>query len=259
MLIRSGRSRFTSQALPESDFPDLASRRPAAPLHARRRRAQAPDRQDAVRHLHRGDALLPQRHLSAHARESTGTPCCAPSRPTATASRGSRRRRRRAAAGMPGVIVPRKTVAEVQKLLDDAGGDVAVELSDDQDALHASARGADLEADRRHLPGLPARHPDRQRQAASSSTAAPFAEAVDRVSTISSRARPRREAGARRRPPDAVGDQSRFRPRHRGARGRLRRRRRSRSASTPATCSTSPASSTATRRCSSSPIPARRR
>ena len=34
------------------------------------------------------------------------------------------------AAGMPGVIIPRKTVAEVRKLLDEASGDVAVGLSD---------------------------------------------------------------------------------------------------------------------------------
>jgi DNA polymerase-3 subunit beta len=34
------------------------------------------------------------------------------------------------AAGMPGVIVPRKTVAELRKLLDEEGGDVEVGLSD---------------------------------------------------------------------------------------------------------------------------------
>ncbi len=34
------------------------------------------------------------------------------------------------AAGMPGVIVPRKTVTELRKLLDDAGGEVEVALSD---------------------------------------------------------------------------------------------------------------------------------
>src|SRR5690606_20734088 len=33
------------------------------------------------------------------------------------------------AAGMPGVIVPRKTVLEVQRLLEDAGGEVEIELS----------------------------------------------------------------------------------------------------------------------------------
>jgi DNA polymerase-3 subunit beta len=34
------------------------------------------------------------------------------------------------AAGMPGVIVPRKTIAEVRKLLDEAAGDIAIALSD---------------------------------------------------------------------------------------------------------------------------------
>ena len=33
MLIRSGRSRFTLQALPESDFPDLAAGELPPPLH----------------------------------------------------------------------------------------------------------------------------------------------------------------------------------------------------------------------------------
>ncbi len=36
----------------------------------------------------------------------------------------------RGASGMPGVIVPRKTVAELRKLLDEASGDVEIALSD---------------------------------------------------------------------------------------------------------------------------------
>ena len=43
------------------------------------------------------------------------------------------------AAGMPGIIVPRKTVGEVQRLIETGEGEVAVELSRRQDPLHASA------------------------------------------------------------------------------------------------------------------------
>ena len=49
-------------------LPRSRRRRPAASLHAAGRRSQAPDREDAVRDLDRGDALLPQRHLSPHHR-----------------------------------------------------------------------------------------------------------------------------------------------------------------------------------------------
>ena len=40
---------------------------------------------------------------------------------------------------MPGVIVPRKTVGEVQRLIEDTEAEVDVELSHGQDPLHASA------------------------------------------------------------------------------------------------------------------------
>ena len=66
LTIRAGRSRFTLQTLPESDFPDLAAGDMTHTLQARGRRPQAPDRQDPVCDLDRGDALLSQRHLPAH-------------------------------------------------------------------------------------------------------------------------------------------------------------------------------------------------
>ncbi len=49
-------------------LPRSRRRRAAAPLLAAGRRPQAPDREDPVRDLHRGDALLPQRHLLPHDR-----------------------------------------------------------------------------------------------------------------------------------------------------------------------------------------------
>ena len=143
---------------------------------------------------------------------------------------------------MPGIIIPRKTVGELQKLVDDPDVDRHRRTVGCQDPLHHRQRRADLEADRRHLPGLSARHPDRQRQGADASTAQTFAAAVDRVSTISS------ERG--RAVKLALGDgqltltvnNPGFRQRDRRTRRRLRVATRSRSASTPDTCSTSPAS-----------------
>ena len=55
---------------------------------------------------------------------------------------------------MPGVIVPRKTVVELAKLVEDGEGEVAIELSPSKIRVSIGARGADLEADRRHLPRL---------------------------------------------------------------------------------------------------------
>ena len=50
-------------------FSRSRARRDDAQIHAQGRRAQAADRQDPVRHLDRGDPLLPQRHLSARRRQ----------------------------------------------------------------------------------------------------------------------------------------------------------------------------------------------
>ena len=72
LTIRAGRSRFTLQTLPESDFPDLAAGDMTHSLHAGRRRPEAADRPHPVRDLDRGDALLPQRHLSARRRQRQG-------------------------------------------------------------------------------------------------------------------------------------------------------------------------------------------
>ena len=124
------------------------------------------------------------------------------------------------AAGMPGVIMPRKTVSELRKLLDEVDQEVSVSLSDTQIQFAFGDHGADLEADRRHLPRLRPGHPARQRQDRSRSRCKDFAEAVDRVSAISTEKSRAGEAGARARQPDAVGDQPRKRHRHRGTRGR---------------------------------------
>jgi DNA polymerase-3 subunit beta len=62
------------------------------------------------------------------------------------------------AGDIPGVIVPRKTVTELRRLLEDTEGAIEVSLSD--------TSRTHLETDRRHISRLPARHSLEQRQVA---------------------------------------------------------------------------------------------
>ena len=87
LAVRAGRSRFTLQTLPESDFPDLAAGDMTHKFTLRGRGPEAADRQDPVRDLDRRDALLSQRHLSARRGLGKVADACARSRPTATAWR----------------------------------------------------------------------------------------------------------------------------------------------------------------------------
>jgi DNA polymerase-3 subunit beta len=90
-----------------------------------------------------------------------------------------------AAAGMPGVIIPRKAVAEIIKLIDDAGESVTVELSPNKIRL---ALGAVVLTSKL----IDGTFPDYQRVIPSGNDKrlvvdkGDFAAAVDRVSTISS-------------------------------------------------------------------------
>ena len=67
MTVTSGRSSFRLQCLPQSDFPELSAGSFSHIFRLDSVALKRPDREDAVRHLHRGDALLSQRHLPAHA------------------------------------------------------------------------------------------------------------------------------------------------------------------------------------------------
>ena len=66
LSLRSGHSRFTLQTLAPEDFPDLAAGEFGHKFEIEASGPETPDRQDALCHFHRGDALLPQRHLPAH-------------------------------------------------------------------------------------------------------------------------------------------------------------------------------------------------
>jgi DNA polymerase-3 subunit beta len=128
MTIRAGRSRFTLQTLPESDFPDLAagdmSHRFTLPGRDLKRlidKTAFAISTEETRYYLNGIYL----HVA-----SSGNAAML----RAVATDGHRLAQFELAApegcdGMPGVIVPRKTVGEVQRLIDNSESDVAIELS----------------------------------------------------------------------------------------------------------------------------------
>jgi DNA polymerase-3 subunit beta len=128
MLIRSGRSRFTLGALPEGDFPDLAAGElphrfelPAADLKRLIDKTQFAISTEETRYYLNG--------IFFHTIDAEGS-----LKLRAVATDGHRLARVQMEApegsgGMPGIIVPRKAVAEIQKLVEDGGETVGVEIS----------------------------------------------------------------------------------------------------------------------------------
>ncbi|HUL87078.1 MAG TPA: DNA polymerase III subunit beta [Pseudolabrys sp.] len=128
LSLRAGRSRFTLQTLPESDFPDLAAgemshsfKLAAADLKRLIDKTQFAISTEETRYYLNGIYL-----------HTAGTAKAGMLR--AVATDGHRLAQvelplPQGAAGMPGIIVPRKTVGEVQRLVESGEGDVAVELS----------------------------------------------------------------------------------------------------------------------------------
>ena len=128
LTIRAGRSRFTLQTLPESDFPDIAAGDmshkfvlPAADLKRLIEKTQFAISTEETRYYLNGiylhtagagkDMVLRAVATDGHRLAQVEFPA-----PAGTE-------------GMPGVIVPRKTVNEVQRLIEDAEAEVTVELS----------------------------------------------------------------------------------------------------------------------------------
>ena len=131
VLVRSGRSSFSLQMLPETDFPDLTTGQfpvrfelPATAFKTLIDRTQFAISTEETRYylngiyLHtptvEGRTLLRAVATDGHrlARAQTSVP--------------------EGADGMPGIIIPRKTVGEIQKLLDtpDPAALAAIEISD---------------------------------------------------------------------------------------------------------------------------------
>jgi DNA polymerase-3 subunit beta len=184
MTIRSGRSRFALGALPEGDFPDLAAGElphsfgiAAADLKRLIEKTQFAISTEETRYYLNGIYL--------HTIEAEGLKL------RAVATDGHRLARveidaPEGSAGMPGIIVPRKAVAEIQKLVDDGGDSVAIDLSPAKIRLRF-ASGVTLIS--KLIDGT---FPDYQRVIPAGNDKRltvereSFARAVDRVSTISS-------------------------------------------------------------------------
>ena len=129
LILRSGRSRFMLQALPESDFPDLATGEfshrfslSGADLQRLIEKTQFAISTEETRYYLNG--------IYVHTVEGDGGTML-----RAVATDGHRLARSEIVApsgsvGMPGIIIPRKTVSEVLKLVADvADGDISIELS----------------------------------------------------------------------------------------------------------------------------------
>ncbi|WP_349370249.1 DNA polymerase III subunit beta [Salinarimonas sp.] len=184
MVLRSGRSKFTLQTLPETDFPDLAAGEMSvsfaiAPGDLRKlvEKTQFAISTEETRYYLNG--------IYFHTIESEGETVL-----RAVATDGHRLARAQmaapdGAAGMPGVIVPRKAVAEILKLVEEGGEQIRVELSPAKvrvtfDSVILTSKLID------------GTFPDYQRVIPAGNDKAlvvdrdMFAKAVDRVSTISS-------------------------------------------------------------------------
>lgn len=129
LAVTSGRSSFKLQCLPQSDFPELTAgafthnfKLPASALKRLIDRTQFAISTEETRYYLNGIYL--------HTIESDGA-----LKLRAVATDGHRLARADLEApagseGMPGIIIPRKTVAELQKLVDDPELIVTVELSE---------------------------------------------------------------------------------------------------------------------------------
>ncbi len=184
LLLRSGRSRFNLQSLPETDFPNLntgeLSHRftlPAGDLRKLIDKTQFAISTEETRHYLNGIFL--------HTTEVDGHPML-----RAVATDGHRLARVELPApagsvGIPGVIVPRKAVTEVQKLIEDPAAEIVIELSTTKIRFVFGA----VVLTSKLIDGT---FPDYARVIPSGNDkrltvdCGPFRAAVDRVSTISS-------------------------------------------------------------------------
>ncbi|KQQ38443.1 MULTISPECIES: DNA polymerase III subunit beta [Rhizobium/Agrobacterium group] len=184
MTVQSGRSKFSLQCLPETDFPDLTAgsfshtfKMKATDLKMLIDRTQFAISTEETRYYLNG--------IFFHTIEAGGD-----LKLRAVATDGHRLARADLKApsgseGMPGIIVPRKTVGELQKLVDDPEAFVTVEVSDAK--IRLSIGGIVMTS--KLIDGT---FPDYQRVIPTGNDkemrvdCQSFTKAVDRVSTISS-------------------------------------------------------------------------
>jgi DNA polymerase-3 subunit beta len=128
MAIRAGRSRFTLQTLPESDFPDLAA---GEMTHTFKLAAG-----DLKRLIDKTGFAISTEETRYYLNGIYLHPATSGKTTTlrAVATDGHRLAQFElplpaGAEGMPGIIVPRKTVGEIQRLIEDNETEITVELS----------------------------------------------------------------------------------------------------------------------------------
>ncbi len=186
LQVRAGRARFTLQTLPETDFPDLAAGEfgHAFTLTGAQVRRLVDKTQFAIS-TEETRYYLNGIYLHVATANAQGTQVL-----RAVATDGHRLAQAQLAApegsaGMPGVIVPRKTVAEMQKLLEDKDASVTVSLSPTKIRIHVGS----VVLTSKLIDGT---FPDYGRVIPQGNDKtllvdkADFAAAVDRVSTVSS-------------------------------------------------------------------------
>ena len=184
MTVTSGRSKFSLQCLPETDFPDLTTGSfshsfslKAASLKMLIDRTQFAISTEETRYYLNG--------IFFHTIEAKGD-----LKLRAVATDGHRLARADVDApsgseGMPGIIIPRKTVGELQKLVDSPDATVDVEVSDAKIRFTIGS----IVLTSKLIDGT---FPDYQRVIPTANDremlvdCQTFAQAVDRVSTISS-------------------------------------------------------------------------
>ena len=184
MLLSSGRSRFHLACISPDSFPDLKSGTfghefsiPVAALRELIERTQFAISNEETRYYLNG--------IYVHALDVGGKPML-----RAVATDGHRMARAETeapsgTAGMPGIIVPKKTVGEVQKLLDGAEGEVKVEVSDTKIRFTLGSvvlLSKLIEGTFPDYERVTPKNNDKEMQVDRSA----FATAVDRVSTIAS-------------------------------------------------------------------------
>jgi DNA polymerase III subunit beta len=190
MTLRSGRSTFTLACLPPEDYPVMASGElahsfvlTAAELRLLVDRTRFAISTEETRYYLNGIYL--------HATKNNEVPVI-----RAVATDGHRLARMEmimpeGAGGMPGIIVPRKTVIELRKLIDESEDEIEVALSETKIrfALPGQGQGSSAALTSKLIDGT---FPDYDRVIPSANDKVlevkckEFAEAVDRVSTISS-------------------------------------------------------------------------
>ena len=184
LSIRAGRSRFQLQVLPEGDFPDLTAgefshhfRLPASALKRLIERTQFAISTEETRYYLNGIYL--------HTVDAAAAP-----RLRAVATDGHRLAQAEydAPAGaedMPGIIIPRKTVSELQKLVEDPDTAIEVDVSDSKIRVQIGAIVLTSKLIDGTFPDygrvIP-QHNDKVLEVDRDT----FASAVDRVSTVSS-------------------------------------------------------------------------